>query len=110
VARYQSVSLALTYISRPTANTAVMASRSKANARKMCDALGLEYFKAVDVHHRCRCYGCSFKHKDGWSITFVCHIFLFVASLTERGFLHPGSRQIQHLHQTFAKQDGIQRC
>ncbi|KAF8956934.1 hypothetical protein BDZ97DRAFT_1848960 [Flammula alnicola] len=40
------------------------------NGRKMCDALGLEYFKTVDVQHRCRCFGVSFRHKDGWSVTF----------------------------------------
>jgi ribonuclease Z len=37
----------------------------------MCETLGLEYFRTVDVDHRCRAFGCSFKHKDGWSITLV---------------------------------------
>ncbi len=40
----------------------------------MCESLGLEYFKTVDVYHRCRCFGCSFKHKDGWSVTSVFSI------------------------------------
>ena len=44
-------------------------NRSAENARKMCDALGLEYFKTADVEHRCRAFGASFRHKDGWSIT-----------------------------------------
>lgn len=39
------------------------------NGNKMCEILGLDYFRTVEVHHRCRAYGCSFKHKDGWSIT-----------------------------------------
>ncbi|KAF9478239.1 hypothetical protein BDN70DRAFT_58947 [Pholiota conissans] len=45
-------------------------NKSVENSRKMCDALGLEYFKTADVEHRCRAFGASFKHKDGWSITF----------------------------------------
>ena len=45
--------------------------RSVENGTKMCQDLGLEYFRTVDVHHRCRAYGCSFKHQDGWSITSV---------------------------------------
>lgn len=48
--------------------------RSVDNGRKMCESLGLEYFKTVDVFHRCRCFGCSFKHKDGWSVTLVFSI------------------------------------
>ncbi|KDR80789.1 hypothetical protein GALMADRAFT_153220 [Galerina marginata CBS 339.88] len=40
------------------------------NARNMCNSLGLEAFKTADVYHRCRCYGVTFKHKDGWSVTF----------------------------------------
>ncbi|KAF9565899.1 hypothetical protein CPC08DRAFT_143698 [Agrocybe pediades] len=40
------------------------------NAKKMREALGLEWFKTVDVYHRCRCYGVVFKHKDGWSVAF----------------------------------------
>ncbi|KIM44447.1 hypothetical protein M413DRAFT_431468 [Hebeloma cylindrosporum] len=36
----------------------------------MCESLGLEYLKTVDVYHACRCYGVTFKHNDGWSVTF----------------------------------------
>jgi len=44
---------------------------SSENGRKMCDSLGLEYLKTIDVYHGCRCYGVTFKHKDGWSVTSV---------------------------------------
>ncbi|PPQ90050.1 hypothetical protein CVT25_006290 [Psilocybe cyanescens] len=40
------------------------------NGKKMCDALGLDSFKTVDVFHRCRCFGVVFRHKDGWSTAF----------------------------------------
>jgi ribonuclease Z len=44
---------------------------SSQNGRKMCESLGLEYLKTIDVYHGCRCYGVTFKHKDGWSVTSV---------------------------------------
>ncbi|CAA7269249.1 unnamed protein product [Cyclocybe aegerita] len=40
------------------------------NGQEMCRSLGLEWFKTADVHHRARCFGMSFKHQDGWGITF----------------------------------------
>lgn len=44
---------------------------SSENGRKMCESLGLEYLKTIDVYHGCRCYGVTFKHRDGWSVTSV---------------------------------------
>ena len=37
-------------------------TRSADNARKMCDAFGLEYFNMTDVEYRCRAFGASFQH------------------------------------------------
>ncbi|KAG6850485.1 hypothetical protein H0H87_001995 [Tephrocybe sp. NHM501043] len=46
---------------------------SKKNCKSMCEALGLESFKTVDVLHKTRCYGAVIKHTDGWSIVYVLH-------------------------------------
>ncbi|KAI0076534.1 hypothetical protein K474DRAFT_1644863 [Panus rudis PR-1116 ss-1] len=43
---------------------------SKAKAKEMCNALGLQDFLTVDVDHRTRCYGTVIKHQDKWSIVY----------------------------------------
>ncbi|KAF9525128.1 hypothetical protein CPB83DRAFT_860056 [Crepidotus variabilis] len=43
---------------------------SARNAKAMCNYLGLEHFRTADMYHYCRCFGCNFKHKDGWSVSF----------------------------------------
>ncbi|KAF8902361.1 hypothetical protein CPB84DRAFT_1775902 [Gymnopilus junonius] len=44
--------------------------KSVDNAQRMCNSLGLNSIQTVDMYHKCRCYGVSLRHRDGWSVAF----------------------------------------
>ncbi|KAJ2930031.1 hypothetical protein H1R20_g7064, partial [Candolleomyces eurysporus] len=44
--------------------------RSTANAAALCQSLGLDKFRTVDMIHGTKCYGLVLSHHEGWSIVF----------------------------------------